>query len=78
MEKRYLAMWMWLCEGKSTVKIGHFRGPSVSQKRACISSLLTPSTHTDNNIQNCNYFNQQRQNVFQYRLIYWQKITESE
>ena len=41
MEKRYLAMWMWLCEGKLTVKIAHFRLPSASQKRACLSSLIT-------------------------------------
>ena len=30
---------MWLCEGKLKVKIAHFRLPSASQKRACLSSL---------------------------------------
>ena len=35
MEKRYLVMWMWFCEGKLKVKINHFRLPSASQKRAC-------------------------------------------
>ena len=40
MEKRYLAMWMWLCEGKLKVKTAHFRLPSVSQKRACPESVL--------------------------------------
>ena len=40
MEKRYLAIWKWLCEGKLKVKIVHFRLPSASQKRACSSSLL--------------------------------------
>ena len=39
-EKRYLAMWMWWCEGKLKVKIAHFRLPSTSQKRACLSSLV--------------------------------------
>ena len=34
MEKRYLAMGMWLCECKLKVKIAHFRLPSASQKRA--------------------------------------------
>ena len=29
------------CEGKLKVKIAHFRLPSASQKRACLSSLLT-------------------------------------
>ena len=40
MEKILLEMWMWLCEGKLKVKIAHFRLPSASQKRACLSSLL--------------------------------------
>ena len=40
MEKRYLVMWMWLCEGKLKVKSVHFRLPSASQKRACLSSLF--------------------------------------
>ena len=40
MEKRYLAMWMQLCEGKLKVKIAHFWLPSASQKRDCLSSLL--------------------------------------
>ena len=35
MEKRFLAMWMWLCEGKLKEKIAYFRLPSASQKRAC-------------------------------------------
>ena len=41
MEKRYLAMWMGLCEGKIKVKITHFQLPSAHQKRACLSSLLS-------------------------------------
>ena len=40
MEKRYLAMRMWLCEGEREVKLAHFRLPSASQKRSCLSSLL--------------------------------------
>ena len=40
MHKRYLAMWMWLCEGKLKVKIAHFRLPSASQKRVFLSSLM--------------------------------------
>ena len=40
MEKRYLVMRMCLCEGKLKVKIAHFRLPSPSQKRACLSSLM--------------------------------------
>ena len=32
---------MWLCEGKLKLKTAHFRLPSASQKRACLSSLLT-------------------------------------
>ena len=39
MEKRFLAVWMWLCEGKLKVKIDYFRLQSVFQKRACLSSL---------------------------------------
>ena len=31
---------MWLCEGKFKVKIAHFRLPSASQKRACLSFLI--------------------------------------
>ena len=31
---------MWLCEGKLKVKTSHFRLPSASQKRACLSSLI--------------------------------------
>ena len=31
---------MWLCEDKLKGKTGHFRLPSASQKRACLSSLL--------------------------------------
>ena len=41
MEERYLAMSMWLCEGKLKVKIAHFRLPSVTQKRACCKLLIT-------------------------------------
>ena len=37
MKKRYLAMWMWLCEGKLKVKAAHFRLRSPTQKRACLS-----------------------------------------
>ena len=40
MEKRYLAMWMWLCEGKLKVKIAHFRLPPASQKRDCLIFLF--------------------------------------
>ena len=36
MEKRYLAVWMWLCEGKLRVRTAHFRLPSASQKRVCL------------------------------------------
>ena len=45
MEKIYLAMWMWLCEGKLKVKTVHFRLPSASQKRACLSSLILLFLH---------------------------------
>ena len=31
---------MWLCEGKLKGKTAHFRSPSASQKRACLSSLM--------------------------------------
>ena len=37
---------MWLCEGKLKVKTSHFWLPSASQKRACLSSLLSEG-HTD-------------------------------
>ena len=50
MEKILLEMWMWLCEGKLKVKIAHFRLPSASQKRACLSSLflaIVPSSSED-------------------------------
>ena len=40
MEKRYLAMWMWLCEGKLKVKISHFRLPPATQKCVFLSSLM--------------------------------------
>ena len=46
MEKRYLAMWMWLCAGKLKVKIAHFRLPFASQKRARLSSLVSPRMNT--------------------------------
>ena len=32
---------MWLCEGKLKLKIAHFRLPSASQKRTCLSSLMS-------------------------------------
>ena len=35
---------MWLCEGKLKVKTAHFRLPSASQKRACLSSLIRTNT----------------------------------
>ena len=38
MEKRYLAMWMWLCEGKFKGEIAHFLLPSALQKRACFKA----------------------------------------
>ena len=44
MEKRYLAMQMWLCEDKLKRKTAHFRLPSASQKRACLSSLSQKDT----------------------------------
>ena len=44
MEKRYLAMRMWLCAAKLTMKIAHFRLPSASQNCACLSSLFTQHT----------------------------------
>ena len=31
---------MWLCENRLKGKTAHFRLPSASQKRACLSSLL--------------------------------------
>ena len=34
-------MLMWLCEDKLKGKTADFRWPSASQKRACLSSLLT-------------------------------------
>ena len=34
---------MWLCEDKLKGKTGHFRLPSPSQKRTCLSSLLSTS-----------------------------------
>ena len=40
MEKIYLAMWMWLCEGKLKVKISHFRLPPATQKCVFLSSLM--------------------------------------
>ena len=40
MEKRYLAMQMGSCEDKLKGKTAHFRLPSASQKRACLSSLI--------------------------------------
>ena len=33
---------MWLCDDKLKEKTGHFRLPSASQKRACLSSLKLP------------------------------------
>ena len=42
--ERYLVLWMWLCEGKLRVKTSHFRLPSASQKRACLSSRVVPTT----------------------------------
>ena len=41
MEKRYLAMSMWLCKDKLQGKAADFRLPPVSQIRACFSSLTT-------------------------------------
>ena len=40
MEKRHLAMQMRSCEDKLKGKTAHFRLPSASQKRACLSSLF--------------------------------------
>ena len=40
MERRYLVMRMWLCEGKLKVKMSHFQLPSAPQKRACLKSRL--------------------------------------
>ena len=40
MQKRYLAMQMRSCEDKLKGKTAHFRLPSASQKRACLSSLF--------------------------------------
>ena len=39
-EKRYLTMQMRSCEEKLKGKTAHFRLPSASQKRACLSSLM--------------------------------------
>ena len=33
-------MYMWLCENRLKWKTAHFRLPSASQKRACLSSLI--------------------------------------
>ena len=38
--KRYLVMQMRSCEDKLKGKTAHFRLPSASKKRACLSSLL--------------------------------------
>ena len=47
MEKRLLAMQMRSCEDKLKGKTAHFRLPSASQKRACLSSLISGFTvHT--------------------------------
>ena len=40
MEKRYLTMQMRSCEDNLKGKTTHFRLPSASQKRACLSSLI--------------------------------------
>ena len=61
MEKRYLAMWMWLCEGKSKVKTAHFRLPSASQKRSCLSSLII------------SYYNAKPAAFSVWRAFSWQK-----
>ena len=36
-------MQMWFCEDKLKRKTAHFRLPSASQKRACLSSLTLPA-----------------------------------
>ena len=43
MEKRYLVMQMRSCEDKFKGKTAHFLLTSASQKRACLSSLLSDS-----------------------------------
>ena len=40
MKKIYLAMLIWLSEETLKRKTAHFRLPSASQKRACLSSLM--------------------------------------
>ena len=40
-------MWIWLCEDKLKVKVAHFRLPSASQKRACLSSLIGSLSNDD-------------------------------
>ena len=45
MEKRYVAMKMWLCEDKLKGKTAHFQCPSASQKRAFLSSLIITSCY---------------------------------
>ena len=37
-EERYFAMYKWLCKDKSKGKTAHFRLPSASQKRTCLSN----------------------------------------
>ena len=44
MEKRYFAMQMQSCEDKLKGKTAHFRLPSASQKRACLSSPIRVQT----------------------------------
>ena len=48
MEKRYSAMWMWLCEGKLKQKKLPISGcrPRATQKRACLSSLINVERDT--------------------------------
>ena len=43
MKKKYLAMQMASSEDKLKGKTPHFRLPSASQKRACLSSLMSSS-----------------------------------
>ena len=55
MEKIYLAIWMWLCDGKLKVKIADFRLPSPSQKRAILiklPSLGAKGPYTRRRLQN--------------------------
>ena len=55
MHKRYLTMWMWLCEINLKVKIAHFRLLSMSHTCACSSSLLSYPPVTDTSFNSSHF-----------------------